>query len=87
MVQGGPKGSEKVNLDVFDNLGPFWAHLDTFGLFLTKVLYKLCSCWSVLRLAISIAIDVQQIGQKDCCSVVQPEPFVQLAHVVDFLPV
>ena len=27
--------------DVFDNLEPFWAHLDTFGPFLTKVLYKL----------------------------------------------
>ena len=25
-----PKGSKMVNLDVFDNLGPFWAHPDTF---------------------------------------------------------
>ena len=25
-----------VNLDVFDNLGPFRAHLDTFGPFQTK---------------------------------------------------
>ena len=25
-----------LNLDVFDNLGPFWAHLDTFGSFQTK---------------------------------------------------
>ena len=26
-----------VNLDVFDNFGPFWAHLDTFGPFQTKI--------------------------------------------------
>ena len=26
-----------VNLDVFDNLGPFLAHLDTFGPFQTKI--------------------------------------------------
>ena len=26
-----------VNLDVFDNLGPIWAHLDTFGPFQTKI--------------------------------------------------
>ena len=26
-----------VNLDIFDNLGPFWAHLDTFGPFQTKI--------------------------------------------------
>ena len=25
-----------LNLDVFDILGPFWAHLDTFGSFQTK---------------------------------------------------
>ena len=32
-----PRGSEMVNLDVFDNLGPFWVHLDTFGPFQTKI--------------------------------------------------
>ena len=37
MFQSGPKGSKMVNLDVFDNLGPFWAHLDTFGPFQTKI--------------------------------------------------
>ena len=39
VVQRGPKGSEMVNLDVFvvDNLGPLWAHLDTFGPFQTKI--------------------------------------------------
>ena len=26
-----------ANLDVFDNLGPFWALLDTFGPFQTKI--------------------------------------------------
>ena len=26
-----------VNLDVFDNLGPFWAHLDTIGPLQTKI--------------------------------------------------
>ena len=31
VVQRSPKGSEMVNLVVFDNLGPFLAHLDTFG--------------------------------------------------------
>ena len=29
--QSGPKGSEMVNLDVFDHLGPFWAPLNPFG--------------------------------------------------------
>ena len=33
----GPKGSEMVNLDDFDNVGPLWAHLDTFGQFQTKI--------------------------------------------------
>ena len=28
VVQSGPKGSELVNLDVFDNLGPFWTISD-----------------------------------------------------------
>ena len=37
MFQSGPKGSKMVNLDVFDNLGPFWAHMDTFGPFQTKI--------------------------------------------------
>ena len=36
VVQRGLKGSEMVNLDVFDNFGPFWAHMDTFGPFQTK---------------------------------------------------
>ena len=36
-VQRGPKGSEMVNLDVFVNFVPFWAHLDTFGPFKTKI--------------------------------------------------
>ena len=35
--QSGPKGSKMANLDVFDNLGPFWALLDTFGPFQTKI--------------------------------------------------
>ena len=35
--QSGPKESKLVNLDVFGNLGPFWAHLDTFGPFQTKI--------------------------------------------------
>ena len=26
-----------VNLDVFDHLGQFWAHMDTFGPFQTKI--------------------------------------------------
>ena len=32
----GPKGSEMVNLDVFDHLGPFWTRLDPFGPSQTK---------------------------------------------------
>ena len=35
--QRGPKWSAMVNLDVFDNLGPIWVHLDTFGPFQTKI--------------------------------------------------
>ena len=37
VVQKGPKGSKMVNLSVFDHLGPFWAHLDPFGPFQTKM--------------------------------------------------
>ena len=40
MAKHGPKhgkGSKMANLNVFDNLGPFWAHLDTFGPFQTKI--------------------------------------------------
>ena len=36
VVERGPKGSKKANLDVFDHLGPFWARLDPFGPFQTK---------------------------------------------------
>ena len=32
VVQRGPQGSKMVNLDVFDNLGPFWTRLDPFGM-------------------------------------------------------
>ena len=35
--QSGPKGSKNVSLDVFDSLGPFWAHVDTFVPFQTKI--------------------------------------------------
>ena len=35
--QSCPKESKLVNLDVFGNLGHFWAHLDTFGPFQTKI--------------------------------------------------
>ena len=37
VVQKGPKGTKMVNLSVFDHLGPFWAHLDPFGPFQTKI--------------------------------------------------
>ena len=36
-VQKGPKGTKMANLSVFDHLGPFWAHLDPFGPFQTKI--------------------------------------------------
>ena len=39
-LQSNPKGSKKdqmVNLSVFDHLGPFWAHLDPFGPFQTRI--------------------------------------------------
>ena len=39
--QSGPKGSKNVRKGkprfFFDYLGPFWAHLDTFGRFQTKI--------------------------------------------------
>ena len=35
--QSGPKESEMANIDVFDNLGLFWAHLDTSVPFQTKI--------------------------------------------------
>ena len=38
VIQRGPKGSEMVNLCVFLTIwDPFWAHLDTFGPFQTKI--------------------------------------------------
>ena len=36
-LQSGPKGTEMVKLSVFDHLGPFWAHMNTFGPFQTKI--------------------------------------------------
>ena len=35
IFKSGPKGSEMVNQDVFDHLGPFWARLDPFRPFQT----------------------------------------------------
>jgi hypothetical protein len=37
VVQKGLKGTKMVNLSVFDHLGPFWANLDPFGPFQTKI--------------------------------------------------
>ena len=37
VVQKGPKGTKMVNLSLFDHLGPFWAHLDPFGPFQTRI--------------------------------------------------
>ena len=37
VVQRGLTGSEMENQDVFDDFRPFWAHLDTFGPFQTKI--------------------------------------------------
>ena len=39
MVQKGPKGTKMAKLGVFDHLGPFWAHLDPFGPFQTKIIF------------------------------------------------
>ena len=35
-----------VNLSVFDHLGPFWAHLDPFGPFQTKIDFLLRSTFA-----------------------------------------
>ena len=43
VVQKGPKGTKMVNLSVFDHLGPFWAPLDPFGPFQTKIDFLLRS--------------------------------------------
>ena len=37
VVQKGSKGTKMVNPSVFDHLRPFWAHLDSFGPFQTKI--------------------------------------------------
>ena len=37
--QSGPKETKMANLSVFDHLGPFWAHLDPFGPFQTKMIF------------------------------------------------
>ena len=42
--QSGPKGTKMVNLSVFDHLGPFWANLDPFGPFQTKIIF--CPKWT-----------------------------------------
>ena len=39
----GPKRTKMVNQSVFLNLGPFWAHLDPFGPFQTKIDFLLRS--------------------------------------------
>ena len=39
VVQRGPKGTKMVNLSLFEHLGPFWAHLDPFGPFQTKMIF------------------------------------------------
>ena len=37
MSRCGSKRSQMVNITFFDHLGHFWAHLDLFGLFQTKL--------------------------------------------------
>ena len=39
VVRRGPKGTEMVNLSLFEHLGPFWAHLGPFGPFQTKMIF------------------------------------------------
>ena len=39
----GPKGTQIVNLSVFAHFGPFWAHLNPFGPFQTKIDFLLQS--------------------------------------------
>ena len=44
VVQKGPKGTKMVNLSVFDHLEPFFAHVDPFGSFQTKMIF--CPKWT-----------------------------------------
>ena len=37
VVQRDPKGSKMINIDVFDNVEPFWTYLDTFRHLQTKI--------------------------------------------------
>ena len=37
MFQSGKKRAKMVNISVLDHLDPFWAHMDHFGLFQTKM--------------------------------------------------
>ena len=39
VVQKGPKGTKMVNLSVLTIWDPFWAHLDPFGPFQTKMIF------------------------------------------------
>merc|ERR1711994_973615 len=39
VVQRGPKGTKMVNLSLFEHLGLFWAHLDPFGPFHSKMIF------------------------------------------------
>ena len=39
MVQMGPKGTNMVNLSVLIIWDPFWAHLDPYGPFQTKMIF------------------------------------------------
>ena len=41
--QSGPKGTIMANLSFVDHLGPFWAHLDPFRPFQTKINFLLWS--------------------------------------------
>ena len=42
VVQKGLKGTKRVNLSLFDHLGPFWAQLDPYGPFQTRIDILLC---------------------------------------------
>ena len=39
MLQSGPKGTKMVNLSVLIIWDPFWAHLDPYGPFQTKMIF------------------------------------------------
>ena len=74
--QSGPKGTKMVNLSVFDHLGPFWAHMDPFGPFQTKM--------NCLPLMDKVGFGEGAFGAKKLVRSSLTKPFINFLVLVHF---